>query len=158
MPGHILLASLLLIGGLPGCEFQGGVVQGRCVAFNAKDRTVTIVADTTLDQPNPHYETGNPLHERIQNQHFPAVDGGFAAMNSYRQAPCSGIIRILANLIMIGAVFIAMFMALGVHAWPAEAVFWAVFFGITIPAWTAAFLLPGYLQSPPPGENGLPAG
>ena len=40
---------------LTACDFNGGVDQGRCVAFNADAKTVTLVVDTSLDQHNPHY-------------------------------------------------------------------------------------------------------
>lgn len=40
---------------MTACDFKGGVVQGRCVAFDPDARTVTMVVDTTLDQMNPHY-------------------------------------------------------------------------------------------------------
>ncbi len=40
---------------LAACDFDGGVEQGRCVAFNAQDKTLTLVEDTSLDQHNPHY-------------------------------------------------------------------------------------------------------
>lgn len=40
---------------LSACDFEGGVEQGRCVAFNAETKTLTLVEDTSLDQHNPHY-------------------------------------------------------------------------------------------------------
>lgn len=40
---------------LAACDFNGGVEQGRCVAFNADAKTLTLVEDTSLDQHNPHY-------------------------------------------------------------------------------------------------------
>lgn len=40
---------------LAACNFNGGVEQGRCVAFNADAQTLTLVEDTSLDQHNPHY-------------------------------------------------------------------------------------------------------
>lgn len=40
---------------LTGCDFDGGVEQGRCVAFNADAKTLTLVEDTSLDQHKPHY-------------------------------------------------------------------------------------------------------
>lgn len=40
---------------LSACDFDGGVEQGRCVAFNAETKTLTLVEDTSLDQHNPHY-------------------------------------------------------------------------------------------------------
>lgn len=47
------LAALSL--GLAACDFDGGVEQGRCVAFDADNKQLTVVVDTTLDQLNPHY-------------------------------------------------------------------------------------------------------
>lgn len=49
-----LVFSALLLA-LSGCDFKGGVEQGRCVAYNEKDNTVTLVVDTAIDQHNPHY-------------------------------------------------------------------------------------------------------
>lgn len=40
---------------LAACNFYGGVKQGRCVAYDAAKKTVTMVIDTTLDQHDPHY-------------------------------------------------------------------------------------------------------
>lgn len=62
-------------------------------------------------------------------------------MNSYRQSFYVGLIRIMANILMLCAVFVAMYFSAGPGVWPAEAVFCAVFFGITIPVWTIAFWL-----------------
>ena len=62
-------------------------------------------------------------------------------MNSYKQSLYAGMIRILANVLMIGAVFFAMRQAAQPSAWPSEAVFCAWFFGITIPVWVAAYLV-----------------
>jgi len=52
-----LLATLVLAlsFALAACDFDGGVEQGRCVAFDPDNKTVTLVVDTTLDQLNPHY-------------------------------------------------------------------------------------------------------
>lgn len=47
-----LVAALSV--GLAACEFNGGVEQGRCVAYEP-NKTVTLVEDTSLDQHNPHY-------------------------------------------------------------------------------------------------------
>lgn len=41
--------------GMLGCDFNGGVEQGRCVGYDADGRTMTLVEDTSLDQHNPHY-------------------------------------------------------------------------------------------------------
>ena len=62
-------------------------------------------------------------------------------MNSYKQSLYAGMIRILANVLMIGAVFFAMRQAAQPSVWPSEAVFCAWFFGITIPVWVAAYLV-----------------
>lgn len=43
---------------LTACDFNGGVEQGRCVAFNQEAKTVTLVVDTALDQHNPNYNGG----------------------------------------------------------------------------------------------------
>lgn len=47
----VLVLSLCL----SACDFNGGVEQGRCVAFNASDKTLTLVEDTSIDAQNPHY-------------------------------------------------------------------------------------------------------
>ena len=67
-------------------------------------------------------------------------------MNSYRQSLYIGIIRVCANLVMIGAVFLAMYNASRWPSWPSEAVFCLCFFGITIPAWTAAWGLTRFVR------------
>lgn len=52
-----LLATLVLAlsFALAACDFDGGVEQGRCVAFDPDNKTVTLVVDTAIDQHNPHY-------------------------------------------------------------------------------------------------------
>lgn len=50
-----LLAILALSLFLGACDFNGGVEQGRCVAFDPDAKTVTLVVDTAIDQQNPHY-------------------------------------------------------------------------------------------------------
>lgn len=52
----LVVASLF--GLLVGCNFDGGVEQGRCVAFDPAAKTLTIVVDVTHDQFNPHYSGG----------------------------------------------------------------------------------------------------
>lgn len=52
LPAILVLA---LSFALAACDFDGGVEQGRCVAFDPDAKTVTLVVDTTLDQHNPHY-------------------------------------------------------------------------------------------------------
>jgi hypothetical protein len=61
-------------------------------------------------------------------------------VNSYRQSLYAGLIRVLANLTMVAAVFVAMYMA-SHSAAASELVFSAWFFGISVPAWVAAFWL-----------------
>lgn len=61
--------------------------------------------------------------------------------NSYRQSFYVGLVRITANVLMLGAVFWAMFQASRVSSWPSEAVFCLWFFGITVPVWVVAFCL-----------------
>ena len=73
-------------------------------------------------------------------------------MNSYRQSLYAGVIRILANVLMVGALFFAMYKAALPSAWPSEAVFCAWFFGITIPLWIGAFLLTRRIRSHFPAE------
>lgn len=62
-------------------------------------------------------------------------------MNSYKRALYSSLIRIGANIVMVGAVFVAMYQAARWPGWPSEAVFCLLFFGITSPAWILAWLL-----------------
>lgn len=40
---------------LAACNFDGGVEQGRCVAYDEKAHTVTLVVDEAIDQHNPRY-------------------------------------------------------------------------------------------------------
>lgn len=54
----LLTLVLALSFALAACDFDGGVEQGRCVAFDPAAQTVTIVVDTTLDPFNPHYSGG----------------------------------------------------------------------------------------------------
>lgn len=61
-------------------------------------------------------------------------------MNSYRQSLYTGVIRVLANLVMVAAVFVGMYMS--AHSTAAsELVFSVWFFGISLPVWGAAFWL-----------------
>lgn len=62
-------------------------------------------------------------------------------MNAYKQSIYSAIIRVSANILMVAAVFVAMYQASRWPGWPSEAVFCIVFFSITIPAWLAAWQL-----------------
>lgn len=53
---HIPLTLILILSfALAACDFNGGVEQGRCVAYDEKNNTVTLVVDTAIDQNNPHY-------------------------------------------------------------------------------------------------------
>ena len=61
-------------------------------------------------------------------------------MNSYKQSLYVGLIRVMANLLMLGAVFLSMYRASQWSSWP-SAVFCCWFFGITVPVWTGAFYL-----------------
>lgn len=54
----LLTLVLALCFALAACDFDGGVEQGRCVAFDPAAKTLTIVVDTTHDQFNPHYSGG----------------------------------------------------------------------------------------------------
>ena len=54
----LLMLVLGLSTFLTACNFEGGVEQGRCVAFNPEAKTLTIVVDVTHDQFNPHYSGG----------------------------------------------------------------------------------------------------
>lgn len=67
-------------------------------------------------------------------------------MNSYRQSLYTALVRIAANVIMLAAIFIAMYQASRWPGWPSEAVFCLVFFGITIPVWIGAIFLNKYIR------------
>ena len=54
----LMLAMAFSVALLTGCNFDGGVEQGRCVAFDATAKTLTIVVDVAHDQFNPHYSGG----------------------------------------------------------------------------------------------------
>ncbi|QCC85151.1 DUF4881 domain-containing protein [Desulfovibrio desulfuricans] len=54
----LMLAMAFSVAMLTGCNFDGGVEQGRCVAYDANAQTLTIVVDVTHDQFNPHYSGG----------------------------------------------------------------------------------------------------
>ena len=73
-------------------------------------------------------------------------------MNSYKQSFYAGLVRILANVLMLGAVFLAMHRAAQPSPWPSEAVFCAWFFGITIPVWAGAYLLTRRIRRHFPAE------
>lgn len=67
-------------------------------------------------------------------------------MNSYRQSLYTSMVRIGANVVMLGAVFLAMHQAFRWPGWPSEAVFCLFFFGITVPVWTGAIFLNKYIR------------
>ena len=61
-------------------------------------------------------------------------------MNSYQESLLVGLIRILANVFMIGALFLAMYQA--THSYGSGVLlFCAWFFGVTIPVWVLAWYL-----------------
>ena len=58
-------------------------------------------------------------------------------MNNYKRSLYSGIIRITANLLMLGAVFLAMYMA--AHTVDGSVMtFCGWFFGVSVPVWMLA--------------------
>lgn len=59
----LLIMVLGLTTFLAACNFEGGVEQGRCVAFNPEGKTITIVVDVTHDQFNPHYSGGTHTYK-----------------------------------------------------------------------------------------------
>lgn len=73
-------------------------------------------------------------------------------MNSYKQSLYICVIRVIANIIMLGALFFAMYMAFRAIAWPAELVFCLYFFGITIPVWILAWLIVKFIRKTWPAE------
>ena len=61
-------------------------------------------------------------------------------MNSYKESLLVGLIRIMANVLMIGALFLAMYNA--AHSYGSGIlIFCAWFFGLTIPMWILAWYL-----------------
>ena len=73
-------------------------------------------------------------------------------MNSYKQSFYIGLIRIIANVFMLGAVFVGMYMAFR-GSLPAEAEFCIWFFGITVPVWTCAIFLTRFVRRRFPAEE-----
>lgn len=72
-------------------------------------------------------------------------------MNSYRQSLYVSLIRIAANVLMLGAVFLAMYQAshtLGAS----ELVFCVWFFGMAVPLWAGAFWLTKQVRRRYPAE------
>lgn len=74
-------------------------------------------------------------------------------MNSYKQSLYVGLIRVMANLLMLGAVFLSMYRASQWSSWPSEAVFCCWFFGIIVPVWTGAFYLTRLIRRRFPAEH-----
>lgn len=73
-------------------------------------------------------------------------------MNSYKQHLFISCIRIAANMLMVVAVFVAMYLSsLSIHS--GELVFCAWFFGITVSVWTAAFWLTRLVRRRFPAEG-----
>ncbi|MDR3357544.1 MAG: hypothetical protein LBN96_01530 [Desulfovibrio sp.] len=73
-------------------------------------------------------------------------------MNSYKQSFYVGLVRVIANALMLCAVFIGMYVS--IHGpLPAEAGFCAGFFGLTVPAWTGAVLLTRFIKKRFPAEE-----
>ena len=60
--------------------------------------------------------------------------------SAYKRSLYSGLVRICANVFMLGSVFLAMFQAVRSPA-GSLAVFCLWFFGLSIPAWAAAWFL-----------------
>ena len=72
-------------------------------------------------------------------------------MNSYRQTLYCSIIRVAANAVMVGAIFVGMYQS--AHSSGAsELVFCAWFFGITVPTWAGAFWLTKKVRQVYPAE------
>lgn len=55
MKNPLIITLLALSLGLAACDFNGGTEQGRCVAFDEANKTVTMVVDSNVDQLNPSY-------------------------------------------------------------------------------------------------------
>ncbi|MBQ9405426.1 MAG: hypothetical protein IJU37_01650 [Desulfovibrio sp.] len=72
-------------------------------------------------------------------------------MNSYRQALYIGIIRITANILMVVALFWAMYQA-SRSTGAVELVFCAWFFGMIVPLWILAYLLSRLVRRKFPAE------
>ena len=73
-------------------------------------------------------------------------------MNSYKQSLYSGIVRIAANLVMILALFHAMYRASRDISSPSEIVFSLHFFSVVIPVWIGAYFLTRWIRSAWPAE------
>ena len=67
-------------------------------------------------------------------------------MNSYKESLYIGLVRIMANILMIGALFLAMYNAS--HSYGSSMLtFCAWFFGVTIPVWILAWYLIKFIRS-----------
>lgn len=73
-------------------------------------------------------------------------------MNSYKQSLCISIIRIVANIVMVAAIFFAMYESRRWPGWPSEVIFCMFFFGITIPVWLLAWRLVKFARRAWPAE------
>lgn len=72
-------------------------------------------------------------------------------MNSYKQSLYSALIRVTANLLMVGAVFLAMYKA--ARGGSSEITFCLWFFGISVPLWACAFYLNRVIKRRFPAEH-----
>ena len=66
-------------------------------------------------------------------------------MSRYTEAVLVGLIRIIANLLMIGAIFVAMYFASTGYG-SGMLTFCSWFFGITVPVWVLALYLTKYVR------------
>ncbi len=73
-------------------------------------------------------------------------------MNSYKQHLYISCIRIVANVLMVAAVFVAMYQSSSSFD-AAELTFCAWFFGITVPLWAGAFGLTRMVRRRFPAEG-----
>lgn len=72
-------------------------------------------------------------------------------MNSYKQSLYSVLLRVMANLLMVGAVFLAMYRA--ARGPSSEITFCLWFFGITVPLWAGALYLDRMIKRRFPAEQ-----
>ncbi|MDR2819780.1 MAG: hypothetical protein LBB60_04545 [Desulfovibrio sp.] len=73
-------------------------------------------------------------------------------MNSYKQSLYIGTIRVIANIAMIGFLFLSMRQA-SIGSLPTEAGFCLWFFGLTLPLWTGIFYLTRFIRKRFPAEH-----
>jgi hypothetical protein len=71
--------------------------------------------------------------------------------NSYKQSLYTGVIRIVANVSMLGVAFLSMYQAAR-GPWPAEIGFCIWFFGLTVPLWASAFCLTRFVRKRFPAQ------